>query len=384
MSTVTKAQIFQIVNGIDEYIKSNLSLAQCIKDSLEQVLDLSDVAPFNVNMAYSGGSAITSSSINSFTSSMITVTNTFITACATAIQANIASKSEANPDFTFLNTTFAASQVTFISEFTNYLTTFTLTYDMVEQPSWLTSDTDVVGTSITGVTLNLYTKSDQKSTNIGVMTDNQLRRYARIIKHLVNCYVTVGIIVAGTKGKYSNNSSYSSTAIATITSNFTNLLNYINTVSNDGNEWLNAFDDWYTEAREGALNIDYQQASLLSSLNTWRNDFGRAIEGPVTAVTLTNAGSGYSVGDIITISFSGATSAVAVVTTIGTGGAVATVSIVNPGANFTTGDDVTVSVTTNDGSTASSGSGLDIDITSSSDSNSLLAYINTMNTSLSS
>lgn len=376
MTVVTAAQIFQIVNGIDDYIKVNISLAQCIRDSLSQVQDLSSSAPYTSNMCFSDSSTeVSSSSLSTFTGNMITATNTFLDACATALQANKATKSDAAPSFTFLTTTFHTAQGEFLQEFHNYLVAFSLTLDQVEQPNWIaTTGKVVVSDTIRTTTLYLVTKSDAHDFNVGVASNNALRRYKRMIEHLSGCYTTVGIMVSVIKGKYSSNSNFSGTSIATLASTLTTLTTYVNTLSNEGNDWLNSYNDWYPEAREGATVINYQQATMLATLNNWRDDFSSTGEDIVTAITIDAGGSGNEVGDILTLSddAAGSVDAVLVVTGVSSG-AVTSVEIINPGSGHTGTLTVTSSDTNATEPTLTRTTG---------DKSSLLGYINSMNNAL--
>jgi hypothetical protein len=382
MTVVKTAQIFEIVNGNEDYITFNTSLAQCVNDSLQQVQDLTNTAPFTSNMCYTDSSTELSGSDTSlydFTTRMITATGTFLTACATAQQANRAARVETAPTFTYLTTTFYNAQVEFLKEFNNYLVAISLTLNMVEQPQWISTTGNVVATSaIQDATLYLVTSSDSQDFNIGSASNDALRKYNRVIEHLTQCYTTVGIMNSVIKGKYSNNSNFTGTPIATLASTFTNLLNYVNTVANEGNDWNNSFDDWLTEARDGTTQINYQQGSVLASLNQWTSDFSSTAANVVSALTISHAGNGSaSVGDVLIGEDTNATgNVVAVVTGVNSDGNVSSLEIVNKGSEHTDGQALTVykngTLDTN----------IDLTVNGVSTPNSLLGYVNSMNTSL--
>ena len=380
MTVVTAAQIFQIINGIDDYVKVNTHLAQCIRDSLSQVADLSSSAPYTSDMCFEDVSgtttAVDGTSLNDFTNNMITATNTFLDACATAQQANKLSKVDYAPDFTFLTSTFHTAQTEFIQEFSNYLTAFGLTLDQVEQPAWNNTTGDVVASAtLQGKTLVLITKNDSHDFNVASSTNLALRRYRRMIAHLTSCYTTVAIMISVIKGKYMNNSNFSGTALGTLATDFTNINNYVNTLSNEGNDWLITYDDWYPEAREGAIVINYQQSSMLAALNKWRDNFDNTSSDVLNSITITAGGTGHAVGDILTLSGASSTADAVAVVTLVTDGAISALEIINNGAGFVAAETLTVS---------SSGSGTteQLDANSVSDRTSLLGYINTMNTEL--
>jgi hypothetical protein len=380
MTVVAAAQIFQIINGVEDYIKVNTHLAQCIKDSLSQVADLSSSAPYTSDMCFEDvegvTTAIASTSLNDFTNSMISAANTFLDACATALQANKLSKVDYDPDFTFLTTTFYTAQDEFIKEFSNYLTAFGLTLDQVEQPQWNDTTGDVVASStLQSKTLVLITKMDCHDFNVASATNLALRRYRRMIEHLTSCYTTVAIMISVIKGKYVNNSNFSGTCIGTLATDFTNINNYVNTLSNDGGDWLIAYDDWYPEAREGGSVINYQQSSMLAALNNWRDDFDSSASDVLNSITITSGGSGHAVGDVLTLSGASSTADAIAVVTLVSSGAISALEIVNNGAGFVAGETLTVS---------SSGSGTteQLDANSVSNRTSLLGYISSMNTEL--
>jgi hypothetical protein len=380
MTVVATAQIFQIINGVDDYIKVNTSLAQCIRDSLAQVQDLSSSSPYTSDMCFEDvngtTTAVDSTSLNDFTGNMIDTTDTFLDACATAQQANKLSRVDYSPDFTFLTSTFHTAQTEFIKEFANYLTAFGLTLEQVEQPAWnSTTGYAVASSTLQGKTLVLVTKNDSHDFNVASSTNLALRRYRRMIGHITSCYTTVAIMISVIKGRYMNNSNFSGTCLGTLASDFTNINDYVNTLSNEGNDWLITYDDWYPEAREGGSIINYQQSSMLAALNKWRDDFDNTSSAVLNSITITDGGSGHAIDDILTLSgASSSTSAVAVVTLV-TDGAITALEIINSGAGFVAGEDLTVS-------TSGSGTSENLDAHSVSDRVSLLTHINTMNTEL--
>lgn len=384
MTVVKVAQIFEIVNGNEDYINVNTSLAQCVKDSLEQVKDLTNAAPYTSDMCYTDANTVLSgqdTSLNDFTNNMLTATNTFLDACATALQANKAASSDASPSYTYLTTTFSNAQLEFIKEFHNYLVAVSFTVDMVQQPKWISTTGEVVANStIQGTTLYLITSSDAHDFNVGVSSNAALRKYKRVIEHLTDCYTNVGIMVSVIKGKYSNNSNFTGTSIATVASNLTDLINQINTISNDGREWLNKFEDWILEAREGSTQVNYQQASMLAALNTWRNDFSETNTDVITDVTISHASNGgASVGDVLIGEDTNATgNLVAVVTGVNSDGNVTSLEIIDRGSGHTDSTALTVYLN------GSESTAIDLAVNGVSSPNSWLGYRNTLNTNLSS
>ena len=380
MTVVAAAQIFQIINGVDDYIKVNTSLAQCIKDSLAQIADLSNTAPYTSDMCFEDvdgtTTAIDGTSLNDFTNSMITATNTFLDACATAQQANKLSKSDYAPTFTFLTSTFHTAQTEFLQEFSNYLTAFGLTLDQVEQPAWNDTTGDAVASAtLQGKTLVLITKNDSHDFNVASSTNLALRRYRRMIGHVTSCYTTVAIMISVIKGRYSNNSNFSGTCLGTLASDFTTLNDYVNTLSNEGNDWLITYDDWFPEAREGGSVLNYQQSSMLAALNKWRDNFDNTSSSVLNSITITGGGSDHAIDDILTLSGAASTANAIAVVTLVSSGAITALEIINSGAGFAAAETLTVS-------TSGSGTGETLTANSVSDRTSLLGHINTMNTEL--
>jgi hypothetical protein len=226
-------------------------------------------------------------------------------------------------------------------------------------------------------TLVLITKNDSHDFNVASSTNLALRRYRRMIAHLSSCYTTVAIMISVIKGKYMNNSNFSGTALGTLATDFTNINNYVNTLSNEGNDWLITYDDWYPEAREGAIVINYQQSSMLAALNKWRDNFDNTSSDVLNSITITAGGADHAVGDILTLSGANSTANAIAVVTLVTDGAISALEIINSGAGFTADEELTVT-TSGSGNTDT----LTLTANSVSDRTSLLGYINTMNTEL--
>lgn len=279
MSSVTLAQIFNIINGPEDYINVNISLAQCIKTSLEKVSDAINYtdSPFLVDMIYdstNSDSVVDTTSLVEFTTRMITETDTFLTACTTVLHAARVSKSAAVADFTFLHSTFADAQKLFLVEYQNYLNVYHFLFTMTGQVSWLEDTT-------TGITTNVVTASMQTTTATLIDDDfrttfatkwmgtAQLRIVRRVLSYLVDCYQTISIITAPINSKYNGNTVYDGSVIETITDNFSTIMTQISTLSIEGADFVDSFDDWESLAREGNADIDTAQTTIVADLGTF-------------------------------------------------------------------------------------------------------------------
>ena len=299
MSSVTLAQIFNIINGPEDYINVNISLGQCIKTSLEKVSDAINYtsSPFLVDMIYdstSGNIFDTDNegvtSLYQFTTRMISVTDTFLTACTTALQAARTSKSSAVVNFEFLNTTFANAQKLFLVEYQNYLSVYNFLFTMEGQVSWLEDgDTELITAVVTsamqGTNVTLIDDSFRTAFATKWMHTGQLRIVRRVLSYLVNCYQTISIITAPINSKYNGNTVYDESVIETITDNFSTIMTQISTLSIEGSDFLDSFDDWESLAREGNADIDTEQNTIVSDLG----DFLTAFENLRTATDTMNS-----------------------------------------------------------------------------------------------
>lgn len=279
MSSVTLAQIFNIVNGPEDYINVNISLAQCIKSSLAKISDVIDYtnSPFNTDMIYDSSSndaAVDTTSFVEFTSRMDAATDTFITACNSALQTARESHSSTVSDFSFLYTTFAGAQSLFLAEYQNYIIVYNFLFTRTGTPTWNSSGTSVVTTAIQNITPTDFNNSFRPDFVSQWMNTAQLRIIRRILTYTIDCYQTVSIIIAPTDSKYNGNTSYSSSAISTITSNFVSMMSQISTISNEGSDLVDAFDDWENLAREGSGDITTVQTTIVTELATFVTSIG--------------------------------------------------------------------------------------------------------------
>ena len=382
MSTVTLAQIFDIVDGPIDYINVNISLGQCIQTSLDKINDAINYtdSPFAVNMIYdssSGDAEIASTSLVDFTSLMITQTSTFLTACQTALQEARVQQSSTTSSYTFLTSTFATAQEKFIGEYSNYLTTYQHLFTMVKVPSYNSTYTDVVSTTQQGITATLANDSFRPQYSTKWMSSAQLRIVRRVLAYLSDCFQTLIIIVAPTDAKYNSNSTLSNSTIGSITDDFSAVMVKFSSLHTEGSDFVDQLDDWTSVARTTDANIDLIQAPISAALTTFVDHVGNSKTGTITAVTINTAGTGYVVGDVLTLGTEdGGTAATLVVKTIGTGGTIATVEVVDGGALYTTSS-TGLSVSGGSGSSAA-----DAAVSAVANITSLFATIGTMNDSL--
>lgn len=386
MSSVTLAQIFDIVNGPIDYIHINISLGQCIKTSLEKISDAINYtsSPFLVDMVHdSDGNAVADSSLVDFTTTMITQTNTFLSACTTALQAARVQQASTTASYDFLTSTFADAQETFINEYHNYLTTYHFLFTMTKQPSWKTSYQTVV-TSAMQITVTLVDDDFRPQFSTKWMSSAQLRIVRRVLGYLSDCFQTLIVIVSPIDAKYNGNSTLSSSVIGTITNAFSTVMTKFSTLHTEGSDFVDQLDDWESVARSTDANIDLIQAPISSALTTFIDHIGNSKSGTITTVSIDTVGSGYAVGDIITLTApTDGTNAVLVVKTTadvsgGDSGTVTSVDIIDGGAGFATTTDLTSSIT----STTGSGSGIGLSISAVETITSLLGTISSMNDSL--
>lgn len=387
MSTVTLAQIFDIVNGPIDYINTNISLGQCIKTSLQKISDAINYtsSPFLVDMVYdASGDAIQDSSLVDLTTSMITQTDTFLSACTTALQTARVQQASTTASYDFLTSTFADAQETFINEYTNYLTAYQFLFTMVKQPSWKSGYESVV-TSAMQITVTLVNDDFRPQFSTKWMSSAQLRVVRRVLSYLTDCFQTLVVIVAPIDAKYNGNSTLSSSVIGTITNAFSTVMTQFSTLHTEGSDFVDQVDDWESIARSTDANIDLIQAPISSTLTTFIDNVGNSKSGTITTLSIDTAGSGYAVGDIITITApTDGTDAVIVVKTTadvdgGDSGTVTSVEIVEGGAGFDTDSDLsTLGIT----STTGSGSGIDITVSAVGTITSLLGTVSSMNDSL--
>lgn len=279
MSSVTLAHIFNIIGGPEDYINVNISLGQCIKTSLEKVSDAINYtdSPFLVDMIYdstNSDSAVDTTSLAEFTSRMITATDTFLTACTTALQAARTSKSSAVVNFDFLNSTFTDAQKLFLVEYQNYLNVYNFLFTMTGQVSWLADGTAVVTSAMQGTTATLIDDDFRTAFATKWMHTGQLRIVRRVLSYLVDCYQTISVITAPINSKYNGNTVYDGSVIETITDNFATIMTQISTLNIEGSDVIDSFDDWESLAREGNADIETAQTTIVSDLGTFITAFG--------------------------------------------------------------------------------------------------------------
>ena len=287
MSTVSLPQIFNIVDGPEDYINVNIAIGQCIATSLDKinsVIDYTD-SPFRADMITTSSEETDETSLVEFTTRMGTITGTFLTACNTAIQATRAQKTSETQSYTYLTDTFHDAQTVFFNEYENYLKVYTFLFtndtddDATTAPTFTvvttdTSVTTVVTSTMAGVTPRMNSDTYRPVYSTQWMLLGQLRIVNRVLQYLTNCYQTVTVLIAPTDAKYNSNSTYSSSVIASITSAFSTVISQVTTITTEGSDLLDSFEDWEYLAREGSVDIEATQSAILTALTAFDTAVG--------------------------------------------------------------------------------------------------------------
>ena len=277
MSTVSLPQIFNIIDGPEDYINVNIAIGQCIATSLDKinsVINYTD-SPFLEDMITTSDTDKTDeTSLVEFTTRMDTVTSTFLTACNTAIQATRAQKTSETQSYTYLTTTFHDAQTIFFNEYENYLKVYTFLFTATNAPSFDSNATSVVTSTMAGVAPRLNSTSYRPLYSTQWMLLGQLRIVNRVLQYLTSCYQTVTVLIAPTDAKYNSNSTYSSSVIASITSAFSTVIGQVTTITTEGSDLLDSFEDWEYLAREGSVDIEADQDAIITALNAFDSAVG--------------------------------------------------------------------------------------------------------------
>lgn len=276
MSSVSLPQIFNIVDGPEDYINVNIAIGQCIATSLDKinsVIDYTD-SPFRANMITTSDAETDATSLVEFTTRMDTVTGTFLTACNTAIQATRAQKTSETQSYTYLTDTFHDAQTVFFNEYENYLKVYTFLFTTSTAPTFDTSVTTVVTSTMAGVTPQMNSDTYRPVYSTQWMLLGQLRIVNRVLQYLTNCYQTVTVLIAPTDAKYNSNSTYSSSVISSITSAFSTVIGQVTTITTEGSDLLDSFEDWEYLAREGSVDIEASQSAILTALGVFDTAVG--------------------------------------------------------------------------------------------------------------
>ena len=276
MSSVSLPQIFNIVDGPEDYINVNIAIGQCIATSLDKinsVIDYTD-SPFRANMITTSDAETDATSLVEFTTRMDNVTGTFLTACNTAIQATRAQKTSETQSYTYLTDTFHDAQTVFFNEYENYLKVYTFLFTTSTAPTFDTSVTTVVTNTMAGVTPQMNSDTYRPVYSTQWMLLGQLRIVNRVLQYLTNCYQTVTVLIAPTDAKYNSNSTYSSSVISSITSAFSTVIGQVTTITTEGSDLLDSFEDWEYLAREGSVDIEASQSAILTALGVFDTAVG--------------------------------------------------------------------------------------------------------------
>ena len=276
MSTVSLPQIFNIVDGPEDYINVNIAIGQCIATSLDKinsVINYTD-SPFLANMITTSEAETDETSLVEFTTRMETVTGTFLTACNTAIQATRAQKTSETQSYTYLTDTFHDAQTVFFNEYENYLKVYTFLFTTTTAPTFDTNATTVVTNAMAGVTPRMNSDTYRPVYSTQWMLLGQLRIVNRVLQYLTSCYQTVSVLIAPTDAKYNSNSTYSSSVISSITSAFSTVISQVTTITTEGSDLLDSFEDWEYLAREGSVDIEADQSGILTALTAFDTAIG--------------------------------------------------------------------------------------------------------------
>jgi len=276
MSTVSLPQIFNIVDGPEDYINVNIAIGQCIATSLDKinsVINYTD-SPFLANMITTSDAETDETSLVEFTSRMETVTGTFLTACNVAIQTTRAQKTSETQSYTYLTTTFHDAQTIFFNEYENYLKVYTFLFTTNTAPTFDTNAPTVVTNTMAGVTPQMNSSTYRPVYSTQWMLLGQLRIVNRALQYLTSCYQTVTVLIAPTDAKYNSNSTYSSSVIASITSAFSTVIGQVTTITTEGSNLLDSFEDWEYLAREGSVDIEADQSAIITALSTFDTAIG--------------------------------------------------------------------------------------------------------------
>lgn len=276
MSTVSLPQIFNIVDGPEDYINVNIAIGQCIATSLDKinsVINYTD-SPFKADMITTSDEETGETSLVDFTSRMETVTSTFLTACNTAIQTTRSQKTSETQSYTYLTDTFHDAQTVFFNEYENYIKVYTFLFTTDTEPSFTvvttdTSVTTVVTNTMAGVTPRMNSDTYRPVYSTQWMLLGQLRIVNRALQYLTSCYQTVSVLIAPTDAKYNSNSTYSDSVISSITSALSTVIGQVTTITTAGSDLLDSFEDWEYLAREGSVDIDADQGPILEALTAF-------------------------------------------------------------------------------------------------------------------
>lgn len=274
--SVSLPQIFNIVDGPEDYINVNIAIGQCIATSLDKinsVINYTD-SPFLANMITTDSAETDTTSLVEFTSRMDTVTSTFLTACNTAIQETRAQKTSETQSYTYLTTTFHDAQTIFFNEYENYLKVYTFLFTTDTAPTFDTNATSVVTTVMAGIIPRMNSDTYRPVYSTQWMLLGQLRIVNRALQYLTSCYQTVTVLIAPTDAKYNSNSTYSSSVISSITSAFSTVIGQVTTITTEGSDLLDSFEDWEYLAREGSVNIEADQIAIITALSTFDTAIG--------------------------------------------------------------------------------------------------------------
>ena len=276
MSSVSLPQIFNIVDGPEDYINVNIAIGQCVATSLDKINSVINYtnSPFLENMITTADAETDETSLVEFTTRMETVTTTFLTACNTAIQATRAQKTSETQSYTYLTDTFHDAQTVFFNEYENYIRVYTFLFTTSTAPTWESSATSVVTSDMQSVTPRMNSDDYKPVYSTQWMLLGQLRMVTRVLQYLTNCYQTVSVLIAPTDAKYNSNSAYSSSVISSITSAFSTVIAQVTTITTEGTDLLDAFEDWEYLAREGSVDIDASQSAIITALNNFDTSIG--------------------------------------------------------------------------------------------------------------
>jgi hypothetical protein len=276
MSTVSLPQIFNIIDGPEDYINVNIAIGQCIATSLDKidsVINYTD-SPFLVDMITTDSADTDTTSLVEFTSRMNTVTDTFLTACNSAIQTTRSQKTSETQSYTYLTDTFHDAQTVFFNEYENYLKVYTFLFTTTSAPTFDSSATSVVDATMQGVTPRMNSNTYRPLYSTQWMLLGQLRIVNRVLQYLTSCYQTVTVLIAPTDAKYNSNSTYSSSVISSITSAFSTVIGQVTTITTEGSDLLDSFEDWEYLAREGSVDIETSQSEIITALTAFDTAVG--------------------------------------------------------------------------------------------------------------
>ena len=354
MSTVQDIHLFNLVDGINSYLKINLTFIQGFEIYFNQILPFLNQEPFLSdmflptetvtvnNISYNEDEPILNTNLYYFIGLIKTELNSFKSVCISSFQSLLGEHKKTISNYSFINS-FITSQERFYKNLSNFFNLFSFFQTMSSIPNFYNTN-EVISSDLITLFSNGKIKrldlTELYKFNLRNMNPSSRKIFQNQMIHLYEQLQTSSIIIGNIYRKHNTNTE----VIQTILSQFQTFSSFFTILFEKVVFYNQEWNNWSREVYE-LENIDYTQRKIEGSWNDFLSNLSSS--NFITSITIDNGGDRNRVGDILTLSTNSNTwNGTAIVTSTLDGVIESIGTITSGGQDFQVGDTLTLSNTT--------------------------------------